>query len=170
MFANKQALRRCAITRTRRDQLAEDIGAFRRALIPEVLISLTRGLRDGDFSLLQIGTLYVLDAEGSTTVKALADRVGRSVSATSRLIDGLLARGLVDRREDEQDRRLRRVALTTAGSAFLRGFERSRADAQREVMAHLTDEEQQLVTHAMTLLADAARRRQDAHPTRPDPH
>lgn len=95
-------------------------------------------------------------------MKQMAQTLARSVSATSRLLDQLVERGLVGRREDEHDRRNKRLFITAAGRRFLRTFERTRAGAQMALMEYLTTEEQALVSHAMALLAEASRRRSHA--------
>jgi DNA-binding MarR family transcriptional regulator len=79
------------------------------------------------------------------------------VSATSRLVDGLVRRGLVERQEDPADRRVRRVAIAKDGEALLRRFERTRADAQLRMMSRLAPADRAVVARAMTLLGDAAR-------------
>ncbi|GHH67362.1 hypothetical protein GCM10017673_14240 [Streptosporangium violaceochromogenes] len=151
-----------------RDRLAGDIADLRRALIPGLILQLPRRFEGDGPSMPQIATLYVLDHPAAPTLRELAERLGRSVSATSRLVDQLVRRGLADRREDPGDRRVRRIALTGSGTNFLRGLERARAEAQLQVMAHLTPEERALVTRAMALLGEASRRRTHAHFPDPD--
>jgi DNA-binding MarR family transcriptional regulator len=56
--------------------------------------------------------LIVLSLEGPLSVSELADRVGLTVGTTSLLVGELSKAGLVDRREDEQDRRRTIVSLT----------------------------------------------------------
>jgi DNA-binding MarR family transcriptional regulator len=141
------------------DRLAEDIGHFRRAMIPELLTGMLRQLGDSEPNLPQVATLYVLDGDATPTVGELAEELGRSMSVTSRLIDQLVQRGWVDRAEDGADRRVKRIRITSDGRAFLRRFEGIRAQAQREVMAYLTDDEQRRVSEAMALLGEASRRR-----------
>ena len=109
--------------------------------------------------MVELATLYMLDDEGEPSIKHVAAALGRSVSATSRLLDQLVERGLIGRHEDREDRRARRVFLTEQGRAFLRTFERNRADAQLATMVYLSPDEQAQVAQAMTLLAEAARRR-----------
>lgn len=144
-----------------RDQLADDIGLFRRAMIPEFLIGMLRQMGDSEPNLPQMATLYVLDGGATPTVGELADELGRSMSVTSRLVDQLVQRGWVDRAEDVTDRRAKRLQITAKGRTFLRKFEGVRAQAQREVMAYLTDDEQRRVSEAMALLGEASRRRLD---------
>lgn len=140
------------------DRLAEDIGAFRRALIPDLILQLLRDFAGGELSMVHLATLYVLDGKRARTVRDLAELIGRSVSAASRMVDQLVKAGLVDRSEDAGDRRSKLLRLTDKGTALLRRFERRRAEAQLEVTAYLTSEEQALVERAMALLGEASRR------------
>lgn len=143
------------------DRLAEDIGLFRRAVLPEFLTGLLRHIGDAEPTMPQVATLYLLDAGATPTVGELAEKLGRSTSVTSRLIDQMVNRGWVDRTEDPVDRRAKRVRITSAGESFLREFEEVRAQAQRDVMAYLTEDERRRVTEAMALLGKASRRRLD---------
>ncbi|WP_144126471.1 MarR family winged helix-turn-helix transcriptional regulator [Catellatospora sichuanensis] len=146
---------------TQRDQLAEDIGLFRRALIPDFLLGLLRRMGDEEPNLLQMATLYVLDSGPHPTVRDLSEQVGRSMSVTSRLIEHMVRRGWVERTEDPADRRAKRLQITPAGRDYLRAFERVRAQAQRQLMTYLTDDEQRQVSQAMALLGKASRRHLD---------
>jgi DNA-binding MarR family transcriptional regulator len=144
-----------------RDRLAASFGDMRRAMIPAFLLDLL-GAVDGDsaggpeLSMAQLATLYVLDAGEPVPLGALAERIGRSVSATSRLVDALVRRDLVERQEHPTDRRVRRVAIGKAGEALLRRLERTRADAQLEIMDRLDPADRALVARAMALLGDSA--------------
>jgi DNA-binding MarR family transcriptional regulator len=100
-----------------------------------------------ELGLTQLKTLDQLAAwDGEPTVKELAERLGLSLPGTSRNVDGLLRRGYVERREDEHDRRMKRLRITSAGrdvvtrvnTARLQGLEAWAAtltDAQREQLA-----------------------------------
>jgi DNA-binding MarR family transcriptional regulator len=146
------------MTMDERDRLATSFGDMRRAMIPAFALDLLATVDGGDeLSMTQLATLYVLDAGEPVSLGGLADRIGRSVSATSRLVDALVRRGLVERREHPFDRRVRRIALADDGDALLRRLERTRAEAQLEVMNRLDPADRALVARAMTLLGDSAR-------------
>jgi DNA-binding MarR family transcriptional regulator len=146
------------LTMDERDRLATSFGDMRRAMIPAFALDLLATVDGGDeLSMTQLATLYVLDAGEPVSLGGLADRIGRSVSATSRLVDALVRRGLVERREHPSDRRVRRIALADDGDALLRRLERTRAEAQLEVMNRLDPADRALVARAMTLLGDSAR-------------
>lgn len=133
-------------------------------MLPSFLSSrVVQTFGDFDYSFPQMATLLILDEEGEQTVKGVAVLLGRSFSATSRLLDQLVVRGLITRREDERDRRVKRVAITTQGRRFVETIERQRADAQLAVMDYLSPEERAEVVRGMVLLVEAARRKKDHH-------
>ncbi len=121
------------------------------------------GSSDFDISAIQFATLFLLAGEKELTIKRIAEMIGRSVSATSRMLDQLVIRGLVSRTEDTQDRRTKRVSLSENGQAFIQKLEQKRAEAQIAVMAYLSPEECAIIEQAMQLLALAARRHADSH-------
>ena len=118
-----------------------------------------RSFGDLDFSLPQLATILLLEEEGELTIKQVAEVLGRSVSTTSRMLDQLVERGLVSRREDERDRRAKLVASTGRGQTLIATLEQRRAESQMAVMDYLTAEERAAVARAMALLAEAGKRR-----------
>lgn len=123
------------------------------------ILSITQSFEDFDYSLPQMAALLLLDEESELTIKQVAELLARSISATSRLLDQLVVRGMISRREDEHDRRTKRVAITEQGQMLIMTLEQRRADAQIAVMKYLSTEEQAEVTRAMVLLAEAGQRR-----------
>lgn len=128
-------------------------------MVPEMIVRTVRTVGGIDLSMIQLATLFVLADGEALTVKELAQVIGRSVSATSRMLDQLVSQRLVSRREDERDRRAKRVQITDEGRAFLDALHQTRAEAQLAVMAYLSREDQALVSRALGLIADAAQRR-----------
>jgi DNA-binding MarR family transcriptional regulator len=137
---------------------------FRRATVRDFVFSMLRIFGDFDFSLPQLATLLLLDEEGETTITQVAEILGRSVSATSRLLDQLVVRGLVSRREDGDDRRVKRVAITEQGRTLIATLEQQRADAQFAALEYLSAQERADFMRSMTLLAEVGRRRRHEHP------
>jgi MarR family 2-MHQ and catechol resistance regulon transcriptional repressor len=68
-------------------------------------------------------------ADGEPTVKALAERLGLSLPGASRAVDQLARRGLLDRREDVDDRRCKRLSITDAGRELVHRLDDARRDA-----------------------------------------
>jgi DNA-binding MarR family transcriptional regulator len=148
-----------------RETLVRSMNQFRRSIVREFVFNILHTFVDFDFSLPQLATLLLLDEEGELTIKQVTEILGRSVSATSRLLDQLVERGMVSRREDERDRRTKRIAITENGRNLVATLEQRRADVQIAVMELLTTEEQAEITRALALLAEAGkRRRHNEHP------
>ncbi|MFC8932855.1 MarR family winged helix-turn-helix transcriptional regulator [Rhodococcus sp. NPDC057135] len=69
-----------------------------------------------DLSFSQVRVLFVLaQRDAAIPINEVAEELRLSVAATGRNIDQLVNMGLVDRREDERDRRVKRVSLSEAG-------------------------------------------------------
>ena len=99
----------------------------------------------------------MLDEEGELTIKQVTEILGRSVSATSRLLDQLVERGMVSRREDKHDRRTKRIAITEQGRMLIATLEQRRAGAQIAVMEYYSAEVQAEINRAMALLPKLVR-------------
>src|SRR2546428_6711886 len=97
--------------------LAWSIRQFRRTILSDFIYGMVQAFEDFDYSLPQMATLLFLDEQGELTIKQVAEALGRSVSATSRLLDQLVTRGMIHRREDERDRRGQIVACSRQRAA-----------------------------------------------------
>jgi DNA-binding MarR family transcriptional regulator len=86
----------------------------------------------------------------------LAEAIGRSPSATSRLVDGLVQRRLVDRHEETEDRRQRTLRLTPRGQAVLRLVDRGRAEQFLRAVRSLPSAERSLIAMGVAALATHA--------------
>ncbi|MDO9357312.1 MAG: MarR family transcriptional regulator [Solirubrobacteraceae bacterium] len=108
-----------------------------------------------DLSLSQLRILFILDhADHDLAVNEFADRLSLSMAATGRAIDGLHRHGLVSRREDAADRRVKRIALTDDGHAATSRIAAARVrSVQRVVDALSPDEREQLEAATNTLTA-----------------
>lgn len=95
------------------------IEAFTRMMFTRIITALARLLRDEALSIGQIAALHLVDQHGALRMAALAEQLGLSASATSRLAEGLVQRGLVARAEDPEDRRSKALTLTDEGREFL---------------------------------------------------
>src|SRR5271157_2599820 len=77
-----------------------------------------------DLTLPQYRVLGIL-AEGSAAASGLADRLAVRRPSITALIDGLVARGLVDRRQEDADRRRVALRLTDDGARILAEADRA---------------------------------------------
>jgi DNA-binding MarR family transcriptional regulator len=122
-------------------QLAELLGRLilhlNRSASPEMF----RLLEQLGISLTQFKTLHFLRDAEEVNVKDVSERMGLSLPAMSRAIDGLVRRGYVERTESTEDRRARLVRLLPAGQDALDTFEHGRLSALKDFLATLSDEE-----------------------------
>ncbi|WP_448641946.1 MarR family transcriptional regulator [Geodermatophilus sp. URMC 63] len=91
----------------------------------------------GGVSLVQLRALTVLHERPDAPLADLAQGVGGSVSTTSRLVDRLVAAGLVDRRPSPTSRRSVSLRLTPAGEDLLDRYDRLRLGELRAAVAEL---------------------------------
>ena len=136
-------------------ELSERV-AFGKALWRELVIGFAAQLGDVRLGFTQLAALYALADGGTTTIADLADTLNRSPSATSRLVDRLAHRRLLERRAESDDRRMRSVWLTERGRALLAVIDRSRADQFLAVVRPLPATERAIVAMGVAALATRA--------------
>ncbi len=130
--------------------------AMGRALWRELVVGFSSQLGELNLGFTQLAALYVLAEGATTTIADLAEAIGRSPSATSRLVDGLERRRLVERRREDDDGRLRTVWLTARGQAVLRMVDRARAEQFLAAVRPLPRGERALIAMGVAALATHA--------------
>jgi DNA-binding MarR family transcriptional regulator len=98
-----------------------------------------RVLGEVELSFTQLKALFLLREHGELTVKDIASRLSMSLAAMSRAVEGLVQRGFVARRECENDRRSRQIALLPQGGAVLDRVIAAREAALVEFASELPD-------------------------------
>ena len=83
------------------------------------------GRQRSDLSVVQLRAISYLSRHSDASLSELAEVVGLTLPATSRLVDGLVTRRLVSRGEAQGDRRKLTLHATAAGRAVLRGVRES---------------------------------------------
>ena len=105
-----------------------------------------------ELTLTQMKTLGMLnECVREVSVKELSERLGLSLPATSRTVDGLLRRGFVSRTEDTEDRRIKRLRLTDAGRAVVERLASARLQGLEAYAKSLSDDQRSAL---MAALAD----------------
>ena len=96
------------------------------------------GLSQVDLSLPQYRILMFLD-EGTTVPSQLANHLAVSRPTITSVVDGLVARGLVERHHHNDDRRRIAHALTPAGRDLLEVADRNVDARLKEIAGHLDE-------------------------------
>jgi long-chain acyl-CoA synthetase len=103
-----------------------------------------------DLTLPQFRVLGIL-AEGSSAASGLADRLAVQRPSITALIDGLVARGLVDRRQEEDDRRKVALRLTKDGERILDEADRAVDDYIASLAGYLPTKEEAMALRSLEL-------------------
>ena len=89
-------------------------------------------LQRGDLTLPQVLSMRLMQQQGPQRVSSLAKQLKLTAGAVSRLVDRLVAKGLVDRREHDRDRLQKTLCITPSGVRLLKKLDGARsADLER---------------------------------------
>lgn len=106
-----------------------------------------------ELTLTQIKLLHHLDdASRGLTLKEAAELVHVSLPAASRLVEDLVRRGFVQRNEDAEDRRMKRVRLNDAGGAVIRRLNAARLNGLQQFTQSLSGTERDRLAYALSAL------------------
>jgi DNA-binding MarR family transcriptional regulator len=106
-----------------------------------------------ELTLSQLRALYVLTyCDHAPALTELATHVGLSVAATGRVVDALVRADLVSRREDETDRRVKRLALTPHGEETLARIDAARREGVRQFVDLLDVDAREQFSRALALI------------------
>jgi DNA-binding MarR family transcriptional regulator len=111
-----------------------------------------REVSDHDLTLSQLKTLSLLSEPppaSPLSLKEVAEQLGISLPAASRAVDPLVRRGLVERREDTEDRRIKRVSTTPEGEALSHRLMAARVAAFEELLSGFTVTERRKLGDAL---------------------
>ncbi|HVN16348.1 MAG TPA: MarR family transcriptional regulator [Anaerolineales bacterium] len=111
-----------------------------------------RGQRSADLSVPQFRALAFIKNNDGASLSNLADHIGLTLPSMSKLIDGLVGRGLVSRDAHHEDRRRICLRLTTQGKNELdASYSRTQAFLADQ-LCELTKDELNMITRSMQIL------------------
>jgi DNA-binding MarR family transcriptional regulator len=120
-----------------------------------------RFMDETDLSFSQISVLMRLKHGGKSGVSKIGSQLGVTNAAASQAVDRLVHLGLIERSEDPQDRRAKRLALTQAGQAVIEKAVSARSQWIEGLTDALTPAQQDMIIAALTILTEAARKTED---------
>jgi DNA-binding MarR family transcriptional regulator len=100
----------------------------------------------------QFRTLWFVSTAAGHCLSAVADFIGLSLPAMSRLVDGLVEKRLLSRKPCDEDRRHVRLSLTAKGEATLREARELAQAHVAEALAQLSVDQRETVASAMQIL------------------
>jgi DNA-binding MarR family transcriptional regulator len=137
-------------------RLLSDRIAIGRALWRDLVIGFAAQLGELKLGFTQLAALYAIGGAQTLTIADLAEQIGRSPSATSRIVASLERRGFIARDREVADRRQRTLSLTQRGTSLLSTIDRARADQFLSIVRPLPMAERALVAMGVAALASRA--------------
>lgn len=131
-------------------QLAEEVLGVVAYVMKSGQVDALQAAAGLDLSLSQLRVLHVLEAaEHELALHELAAAVGLSVATCGRAVDGLVRERLVTRREDLDDRRVKRLAATERGREVVLRLIAARREAVGRIAETLSDDERAALSAAL---------------------
>jgi DNA-binding MarR family transcriptional regulator len=140
-----------------RDPLADRLIAALTPLLKGGQAEVMAATAEFDLTLSQLRMLFVLEnAEQDLAVNELAERVSLSVAAAGRAVDGVVRAGLMSRREDDSDRRIKRIGLTDNGRQAITRISDARRVSTERFVASLSATERAALDGAIETISALA--------------
>ena len=123
-----------------------DCGLLIKQIHDELRKNANNALRPLDITLVQLDALVELDRapEGQRTLKELEQILHVAQSTAAGIIARLEQKGLAEGCGDTEDRRVKRVRITPAGSACIHSTLRHRTEAEEQLLSGLTKAERDI--------------------------
>ncbi len=133
----------------------EECAALLMDVVPLVMRAVRaemRCRRAEDLSVPQFRVLAFLSYRAGASLSDVAEHVGLTLPAMSRLVDGLVVRGLVDRATCAADRRRVTLALTERGGALLASARQATEARLAELLSGLSPSDRAALAVALPAL------------------
>ncbi len=119
----------------------------------ESRLAAQHGLTQAEFRCLRL-----FGMEESLNNKKIAERMGLSPSRLTRIIDGLVEKGLIQREINNADRRNMRVFLSANGIDIVQQLNKTYVDIHKEILCDIDESQHQPLLNAMTNLLSAVQK------------
>ena len=113
--------------------------------------------REKNLSRSMIGTLFHLSHRDHAGVTDLGEHLGVSSAAASQMLEHLAEEGLIQRTEDPDDRRMKKISLTEKGYQVMKESVSARLGWLEELTESFSDKEKVQITIAMELIINKAK-------------
>lgn len=124
-----------------RRRLLDEISSLEIRLLALGLPEETSSLLDYDMTLQQLRAFAFVFARGQTPIKNVADALGIRANVATGIVQRLVDRGLIERREDPEDRRVRLLTVTGQGLELIDDLSAIILAKTREAMERLSDDQ-----------------------------
>lgn len=141
------------IPRRQVERLIALLGAYASEVLTGHLLLEATG---GELTPAQLDALSFIHRHGKCSAKALSEGLRISIPSSTRLVDRLVRKHLVVRREHDEDRRLVELTATPAGAAFLATVRDTRIQRVELALRQISPEEQETLLELLERFVLAA--------------
>lgn len=132
-------------------RLSDVLSAFAGELMRYSMGDVLKLLRREDLSMPRLVALMYVDRRGAASISDINEYLNLSLGTTSHIVDQLVCGGYASRTEDPHDRRLKQIALTPTGQAFVEEVKRTRV---AEMARRLEDLPPDTLERALAAMGD----------------
>ncbi|MDX6701441.1 MAG: hypothetical protein QOF26_1667 [Baekduia sp.] len=131
-------------------ELADELLSFLMTTMRSAQGEVFKLVEEHDLTMTQLKLLFVLEGTPhEPTPSELARMIGLSAAAAGRAVDALVRRGIVSRRDDDQDRRVKRLALTADGRTMVGRISAARRQGLIALVEPLTTDQRDALSAAL---------------------
>jgi len=138
--------------------LSEGIREWSEVFMHRSIRDFRRFMNETGLSFSQVSVLMRLMHGGNSGVSEIGDQLGVTNAAASQSVDRLVQMGMIERMEDPEDRRAKRLTLTQKGKALIEKGIEARGKWIEGLTDALSPDQQNMIISALTLLTEAARK------------
>jgi DNA-binding MarR family transcriptional regulator len=132
--------------------LDESIGFVLGVTYRKISAFLASRLRELDITPEQWSVLYRIGEKDGQIQKDIAERAGKDHPTTTRILDGLAAKGFIEKRAGQRDRRSFEVFMTERGRSTLDRATPIEHAAMEEACAGITREEREALRNGLAAI------------------
>jgi DNA-binding MarR family transcriptional regulator len=131
-------------------ELADELMTFLMTTMRTAQGEVFKLVEEHDLTMTQLKMLFVLEGTPhEPTPSELARMIGLSAAAAGRAVDALVRRGIVSRRDDDTDRRVKRLALTADGGTMVGRISAARRQGLIGLVEPLTPRQRDALSAAL---------------------
>jgi DNA-binding MarR family transcriptional regulator len=139
-----------------RDRFLDALSAWTAVSMSTSMGAMLQFAKEQGLSVPQIGALFHINQLGACGVTDIGDDLGVTSAAASQMLERLVQAGLVERREDPDDRRAKRIVLTERGQRMLQEILEARQRQYAVLADRLSPHERDLAAEALRTLVERA--------------
>ena len=118
--------------------------------------SFTEWMGENDLSRSQVGALMMINHRKNCQVTMIGEDLGISTPAASQLVDRLVQLDMVERREDKEDRRNKKLALRKKGRQLIQEGFKARMGWVDELIEYIPENELEDITNGFRSMIKAS--------------